>query len=171
MTGIQYGLWEEVASSQHMPQNFQCIRCTEAKWMVHALLERTKRENHEVFGKGRGEVVHYQSDCPRLTGGSNQYLQCMVCRDMIRRRWKKSGLGQKKEKEGGFFSFIPKRCVHVSKLLPFRVAYRRWCVKWSGEENDLFFRSQIEMISCDTWPDGQCQGECWQSCFPEVVSW
>ena len=28
---------------QHMPQNFQCIRCIEAKRMVHAMLKRTKR--------------------------------------------------------------------------------------------------------------------------------
>ena len=37
-------LWKEMASSQHMPQNFQCIRCIEAKRMVHAMLKRTKRK-------------------------------------------------------------------------------------------------------------------------------
>ena len=50
------------------------------------LCSKEHREGHEVYGKGRGELVHYQSDCPRLTGGSNQYLHCMVCSDMIRRR-------------------------------------------------------------------------------------
>lgn len=44
------------------------------------------REHHEVYGKGRREVVHYRSDCPRLVVGSNQYSQCLVCRDMIQRR-------------------------------------------------------------------------------------
>ena len=46
----------------------------------------SKEQRDEVYGKGRGEVVHYRSDCPRLTGGSNQYPQCMVCKDMIQRR-------------------------------------------------------------------------------------
>lgn len=55
-----------------------------SEWCM--LCSKEQRENHEVYGKGRGEVVHYRSDCPRLTGGSNQYPQCMVCRDIIQRR-------------------------------------------------------------------------------------
>ena len=42
---------------------------------------------------------------------------------------KRFGSKEKKKKGGGIFLFIPKRGVYVSKLLPFRVAYRRWYVK------------------------------------------
>eukprot|EP00434_Breviolum_minutum_P003898 symbB.v1.2.003425.t1/scaffold183.1/size281544/9 len=55
-----------------------------SRWCTFCSAET--REHHEVYGKGRGEVVHYRSDCPRLVVGSNQYLQCLVCQDMIRRR-------------------------------------------------------------------------------------